>query len=196
MSKTKLNIAGLLKEFLIERNTSSVIVNDLYIQLKGLSIDYLKKKGIKKDIENIAEDIRGEVIDKILESAHKEFWKDNLGSKKVNDKIINSYVYTIIRECYRNVTENFSNGESDLLYKAINIIFEELVNKGLLYQINNEYYSRNNIKECTEYYENSLDIYYIDIRRGKKKEQLDHSILKEFITKIITDLENYCFTTL
>lgn len=189
-----MNIAELLKEILVKKNTSSEIVDEFYAQLLNLCIDYLKRKGFSKDVYNTAEDIRGEVIDSILESKDNSFWKNNLNKDPLNIKLINSYIYTFIKAGFRKINGSLDNGESDLLYKATGVIFTKLTEEGYLNQIENVYYSKSPAKVCKEYYNDSLSAYYADIRRGSKKEQLDHSLLKEFIKVIFSELENYCFT--
>lgn len=191
MAKKKQDIAGLLRKIIIGKNTSSETVNELYNQLLGLCINFLKDK-LKKDVENTAEDIRGEVITNILKSAENEFWKETEAETVENNKKINSYIYVMIREAYRNIKDNVANGESDLLYKAAEKICKELTVEGFLNQKGNDQFALVSFNNCIEIYDGSMRKYYVNLRRGK--EQLDHDCLKEFIKFLIEELENYCFT--
>ncbi|MBK9404452.1 MAG: hypothetical protein IPN57_07965 [Ignavibacteria bacterium] len=86
-------------------------MNELYSQLYGLCLDFLSKSNIIRDVENIAEDIRGEVIDKILKSADNDFWKENKEYSLENDKKINAYIYKMIRGSNNDIKDNFADGK-------------------------------------------------------------------------------------
>jgi len=191
MAKKKQDIAGLLRKIIIGKNTSSETVNELYNQLLGLCINFLKDK-LKKDVENTAEDIRGEVITNILKSTDNDFWKETEAETEENNKKINSYIYVMIREAYRNIKDNVADGESDLLYKAAEKICKELTEEGFLKQMENGQFALVSFNNYIENYDGSMRKYYVNLRRGK--EQLDHTQLKEFIKFLFEELENYCFT--
>lgn len=195
MAKNKNNIAGLIREIFSNKNTSSETVNELYSQLFGLCFDFLSKLNIIRDVENIAEDLRGEVIDKILHSAGNDFWTDTQIYTVENDKKINSYVYTMVKECYRNLKDNFADGESIILFSAIGEVCKELKDEGFLKRTNDEYYVKFSNSSFVFYNNEKLILPKSDInlRRGAKGEQLSHEALKEYIRFLFEELENYCF---
>lgn len=195
MAKNKKNIAGLIREIILNKKTSSEIVDNFYNQLLSLCIDYLVNRGNRNNVENIAEEIRGEVITNILsKKKFKFFLKDNKAYTVENDMKINSYIYTMIRESYRGLKDNYADKESNLLFKAIEVICKKLLSNGFLKMTDNKYYVLSSLNNCYEYDNASFKNYYVNLRKGKKGEQLDHKCLMDFIIFLFKELENYCFT--
>gem|GEM_PF-3224857 len=195
MTNKKQNIAGLIRE-LLNKNTSDKIYKDILEQLLALTYDYLKRFNIKSEFEEIAKDTRNTALSKILESLNKDIWKNTIIRSNENDKRINSYIYTIIKESYRDISDKSARKESEQLYQSVKKITKSLVQSGFLNKNENEYFTKSPNIKCTDYSFNySYNRYYIDLRRGEKG-QLDQKKLKDFIQSVFDDdnLENLCFS--
>ncbi|MEM3373570.1 MAG: hypothetical protein QXF76_05120 [Candidatus Anstonellales archaeon] len=146
---------------------------------------------------DILKDIKQNVIENLWISFTKNsFWQERLPVNEDNDKVIISYVYSIINSCFNSEKKSIFNEEERNLRPAVRDAIKILTDKNEVNKIEKfgqEYYSINTDSE-KKLYDKYIQIRKFYILRRKSSEglgKINYNAVQLAVKEILENLENY-----
>ncbi|MGK9475765.1 hypothetical protein [Melioribacter sp. OK-6-Me] len=189
------NITDIIRKIISEDYNHTDII-ELDNQINNMLHKWIKDTN--KFIEaELIQDFKQNVMQSLWESFSKnEIWKEKIVPSEDNDKIMISYVYSIIRTCYRESIDKSSFKDVINLRSSVIKALETLVEKKLIIKENkfNEfYYSVNNKKE-KKIYDGEVEFNRLFIVRQNSSNglgKISSQAVYEAVWEILKNLENY-----
>ncbi|MDH7604270.1 MAG: hypothetical protein QHH13_05150 [Melioribacter sp.] len=147
--------------------------------------------------DDILNDIKQNVIENLWTSFTKNsFWQERLSVNEDNDRVIISYVYSIINSCYNSEKKSIFTEEERNLKPAIRDAINKLINDNYINKIEKfgqEYYSINTDSEKMLYdkYTQIRNFYILRRKSSEGFGKINYQAVYLAVKEILENLENY-----
>lgn len=199
MQSKKDNITDIIRKIISESYNHSDII-ELDNQINSMVHKWIMD-GNKFFDNELMPDFKQNVMQSLWESfSRNEIWKEKIEPSEDNDRIMISYVYSIIRTCYRESVDKSSFKDVINLRSAVIKALDALLEKELIIienKFNEIYYSVNNKKE-KKIYDGEFEFNRLFIIRQNSSNglgKINSQAVYNAVWEIIKNLENYYLTT-
>lgn len=170
-------------------------LKELDIQVTKMVRVWLKDRGIVD--EEAIKDLKQQVIQSLYESFDSNsFWEEKLVDTDDNNKMIISYIYSIIKSSHRILTKSILTDESKNLKTAVINSLKKLLDENKILRINkfdSDYYSIN--KNCDKkLYDGYVEVRKLFLLRQKSSSsigRINGNEVYNAVFEILENLENY-----
>ncbi|MEJ5351000.1 MAG: hypothetical protein WHS65_05350 [Melioribacteraceae bacterium] len=180
---------------IISNNAAYSDIKEFDIQITKMVSVWLRDKGIVD--EELIKDLKQQVIQSLYESFdNNKFWQEKSAETEDNNKMIISYIYSIIKSSHRILTKSILSEESKNLRTAVINSLNSLVAENKVIKINKydtDYFSVNNNVE-KKLYDGYLEVRKLFILRQNSSSSIGRvngAEVYKAVYEILENLENY-----